>query len=202
MTFLTLLLSILYSLLTLDIDPMIPTLLAGDFNAYGTTWYDMFDGPSLSAVQRRSGTRIEAWALAQGLSLLSELGTPTRKGENSQHDSILDLVWVNQIAWEDGTFGHPSYSWEESLHSDHSLIHIPCSLPYKVPRLAADKPSGFHTNISPDTWELWSKALHFALRPTPPLVTSKEIDKTVNIIYEAILEACKAALKPKGNPPG
>ena len=70
----------LSTLLSLDIDPMIPTLLAGDFNAYGMTWYDTFDGPSLTATQCRSGTKIEAWALAQGLSLLSYSGTPTHKG--------------------------------------------------------------------------------------------------------------------------
>lgn len=116
---------------------MIPTLLARDFNAYSTSWYNTFDGPSLMSVQQRSGARIEAWALAQGLSLLSELGIPTCKGESGQQDSILDL-WVNQIVWEDGTFGQPTYSWEDSVHSDHTLIRIPCMFPCKVPRIAAE----------------------------------------------------------------
>ena len=140
--------SALSTLLSLDIDPLIPTLLAGDFNAYGTTWYNTFDGPSPTAVQRRSGAKIEEWALAQGLSLLSLPGTPTRKGENGQRDSILDLVWINQLAWEHGTFGHPTYSWEDSLHSDHTLIRIPCILTNKVPRVASDNISKISKKLS------------------------------------------------------
>ena len=190
------------SLLSLDIDPSIPTLLAGDFNAYGTTWYDTFDGPTPTSIQRKTGARIEAWALAQGLSLLSPPGAPTRKGENGQRDSVLDLVWVNQVAWEDGTFGCPVYSWEESLHSDHALIRVLCSVPQKVPRIPIDKPCGFHTNASPKDWELWDKALRFALRPQPALSSSKEVDDAVDNIYDAIFAACKAALKKKGDSPG
>lgn len=194
--------SALSTLLSLDIDPTIPTLLARDFNAYNTTWYDTFDGPSPTALQRKSGAKIKAWALAQGLSLLSEPGTPTRKGENRQRDSVLDLVWVNQMAWEDGTFGPPTYSWEESLHSDHSLIRIPCSPGVKIPRVATDKPVGYHTNVPPGTWDLWSKALRFALRPLPTFTSTRDIDNMVDNLYEAIFDACKAALKPKGNAPG
>ena len=54
--------SAINSLLSLDIDPTIPTLLAGDFNSYGMTWYDMFEGPNPTSLQRRTGARIEAWA--------------------------------------------------------------------------------------------------------------------------------------------
>ena len=194
--------SAINSLLSLDIDPSIPTLLAGDFNSYGTTWYDTFDGPAPTSIQRRSGAKIEAWALAQGLSLLSPPGIPTRKGENGQRDSVLDLVWVNQVAWEDGTFDSPVYSWEESLHSDHALIRICCSVPQKVPRVPTDKPCGFHTNASPNAWELWDKALRFALRPQTALASSKDIDDAVDNIYDAIFAACKAALRKKGDSPG
>ena len=99
--------SAITTLLSLDIDPTIPTLLAGDFNSYGTTWYDTFDGPAPTSLQRRTGAQIEAWALAQGLSLLSPPDLPMRRGENRQRDSILDLVWVNQVAWEDKYFLTP-----------------------------------------------------------------------------------------------
>ena len=76
------------------------------------------------------------------------------------------------------------------------------SSPTKYPESPLTKTYGFHTNVSPDKWDLWSKALQFALHPTPSLDTSKDIDDTVDIIYEAIHEACKAALKPKGSAPG
>lgn len=71
--------SAINTLLSLDIDPTIPTLLAGDFNAYGTTWYDMFDGPAPTSIQRKSGTRIEAWALA-----LFSWPSHTQGGEQSE----------------------------------------------------------------------------------------------------------------------
>ena len=64
------------------------------------------------------------------------------------------------------------------------------------------KPNGFHTNVSPDKWELWSKALRFALRPITSLSTSRDIDDAVNMLYDAIHDACKAALRPKGAAPG
>ena len=194
--------SAINTLLSLDINPTIPTLLARDFNSYGMTWYDTFDSPAPSSTQRKSGARIKAWALAQGLSLLSPPGIPTRRGENGQRDSVLDLVWVNQTAWENGFFDTPLYSWEESLHSDHTLIRIQRSFPHKVPHIPTDKPHGFHTNTSPENWELWDKALRFALRPLSPLTTTRDIDDTVDNIYNAIFDACKATLKKKGNSRG
>ena len=101
--------SALTTLLSSDIDPLIPTMLAGDFNAFSLIWYNMFNRPIPSSLQCKSGTQIEALALAQDLSLLSPPGVPTCKGENSQRDSILDLVWVNQQAWEDGYFSYLTY---------------------------------------------------------------------------------------------
>ena len=77
-----------------------------------------------------------------------DMGKPTRRGEKGQRDSILDLVWVNQLAWEEGFFGGPSLSWDNLHHSDHALICIPCIFPSKIQQLTMDCNQGFHMNTS------------------------------------------------------
>ena len=170
--------SALITLLSSDIDPLIPTMLAGDFNAFSLIWYNTFNRPIPSSLQCKSGTQIEAWALAQDLSLLSPPGVPTCKGENSQRDSILDLVWVNQQAWEDGYFSYLTYSWDESLHSDHTLICIPCVFPQKF--LASQKTSPMGS-ILMSTLKLSKKKVRKS--PKKQLSVKKSQEKSIKSQY-------------------
>jgi hypothetical protein len=63
--------SSLRNILNLDLDPVIPTIVGGDFNTHTHTWSPEGIQPSLWALE------LEEWALSQTLTLLSPLGIPT-----------------------------------------------------------------------------------------------------------------------------
>jgi hypothetical protein len=115
--------STLTSLLSLDLDPTIPTLLTGDFNLHLRTW----SPPDWA--QSPTADRVEEWMATQTLTLLSAPGVPTHHGENRGHDSMLDLVWHNLALEVQSTFQGTHIDWGGSLGSDHALIRT-----YAVPQ--------------------------------------------------------------------
>ena len=60
------------TLLTLQLDPLTPTLLTGDFNSHSRSW-----SPRGWGNYSASAAQIEGWAASQGLQLLSEAGVVT-----------------------------------------------------------------------------------------------------------------------------
>ena len=117
----------LCTLLSLQLDPLTPTILTGDFNTHSHTWSPK-DWGNYSA----SASQIEGWAASQGLQLLSEPGVTTRRGENGARDSTIDLVWCNLAAWRSGAFGEVQVDWEGSLLSDHALLRTKAIVPRKL----------------------------------------------------------------------
>ena len=188
----------LTTLLSLDLDPVTHTVVVGDFNSHSRSWSPAgWDNYSSSAF------KIEEWAACQGLQLLSWLGTVTRRGENGDRDSTIDLVWANQVADMAGTFVVREVNWEDSYASDHALIRVRATSSQKARRLPMDRATGFQTTATPKVWEAWANSLKEAL-PTfpPPLLSLFEIDEHVDLIYFAINRACRAHLKKRGAVPG
>lgn len=181
----------LTTLLTLELDPLIHTLLVGDFNSHSRTWSPLgWDNYSASA------HRIEGWAACQGLQLLSWVGTATHKGENGARDSTIDLVWANQAADLASTFMVREVNWDDSYASDHTLIRIRATSSQKARRLPMDKAMGFQTTAPPKTWSSWAATLKEDLPvEIPPLHTMMDTDEHVDLLYFAIHRACKAHLK-------
>ena len=117
----------LHTLLSLQLDPLTPTLLTGDFNSHSRTW-----SPKDWGTYSSSTTQIEGWAASQGLQLLSEVGVTTRRGENGARDSTIDLMWCNLAAWRSGTFSGVEIDWEGSLLLDHALLCTKAIVPRKL----------------------------------------------------------------------
>lgn len=190
--------SALTTLLSLDLDPTIHTVLVGDFNSHSRSWSPTgWDNYSASA------SRIEEWAACQGLQLLSWPGTVMHRGENGARDSTIDLVWANQAADMAGTFVVREVNWDDSYMSDHTLIRIRATSSQKARRLPMDRSMGFQTTATTKAWEAWAASLREAI-PTdvPPLLTQFDIDEHVDLIYFTIHRACKAHLKKRGAVPG
>lgn len=146
--------STLNTLLSLDLDPLIHTVVVGDFNSHSRTWSPIgWDNYSASA------HRIEGWAACQGLQLLSWAGMATHRGENGARDSTIDLVWVDQVADRNSTFRVREVSWEDSYASDHALIRIRATSSQKARKLPMDRATGFQTNVSQTIWDAWTKTL-------------------------------------------
>ena len=190
--------SALSTLISLDLDPTIHTIVVGDFNSHSRSWSPAgWDNYSTSAA------RIEGWASCQGLQLLSWPGIPTHRGENGARDSTIDLVWGNQISDTDGTFVVREVNWEDSFASDHALIRIRATSSQKARRLPMDRATGFQTTDSPKVWEAWTNSLKESLpNIIPPLLSTFDIDEHVDLVYFAIHRASKIHLKKRGAVPG
>jgi hypothetical protein len=92
--------SALETLLGLDLDPTIPTLVTGDFNTHSRTWSPDGIKPSPWA------ERLEEWAVGNLLMLANELGMITRRGADHERSSTIDLTWYNDAAIEDAVFSN------------------------------------------------------------------------------------------------
>lgn len=74
----------------------------------------------------------------------------THRGENGARDSTIDLVWANQAADMNGTFGVREVSWDDSYVLDHALIRIRATSTQKARQLPMDRATGFQTTASPN----------------------------------------------------
>ena len=106
----------LRSLLTLDLDPTVPTLLIGDFNLHSYSWSP--PGLSPSPWSRN----LEAWAAAQTFDLETSPGDITRRNHDGECPSTLDLTWHNLAAAVSTPLTPPTIDWAATLGSDHASI--------------------------------------------------------------------------------
>jgi hypothetical protein len=184
----------LRTLLGLDLDPLIPTLLAGDFNLHSFTWSPMGWAPD------RKAADLEEWAATQTLSLLSQPGVPTHRGENGARSSTIDLTWLNLAAEVQGIFQGAHIHWDGSINSDHALIRTFACTWFDVVRPPMDRTNGFDMDISPEEWETWLELFKDAVpRVRGPLRSATEVDAIVDLLYQAFNSACTAVMKRKGS---
>jgi hypothetical protein len=188
--------SALDALVGLDLDATIPTLLVGDFNLHSPSWSPMGWDTS------RGAHRLEEWAAAQTLELLSKPRIPTRMGEGGGRNSTLDLAWCNMAALIQGTFVGAEVDFGGSQGSDHALIRTIASTPVPVSRAPVDRTDRFDTDIDAEAWEEWGRILHFELPPMVPPQSCLDVDTLVDDIYRAFNNACRATMKLVGAAPG
>src|SRR6202789_405433 len=103
---------------SLEIDPLVPTVIGGDFNTHARAWSPPDVRQSTWAID------IEEWAIAQGLDLLNTPGIPTRRGDRRQRDTTIDLIWINEAAIHDDTFQNMEIDFTASLGSDHAGLWL------------------------------------------------------------------------------
>jgi hypothetical protein len=188
--------SALSSLMDLDLDATIPTLIIGDFNLHSTSW-------SPTGWATSSGShRLEEWMATQTFSLLNKPRIPTRMGEGGARNSTIDLAWSNMAADMQGTFFGAEVDFGASMGSDHALIRVIASTPSHLTRAPEDRTNRFNKDIDAEAWEEWDRILHFELPPLLPILSPSDIDSRVSSIYHAFNEACKATMKSVGTAPG
>jgi hypothetical protein len=188
--------SALNTLLGLDLDASVPTLIMGDFNLHSLSW-----SPGGWQTSRNLG-RLEEWMATHTFDLLSKPCIPTRMGEGGAHNSTIDLVWHNMAAQIQGTFVGAEINFGNSVGSDHTLIRTIASTPVPIHRAKVDRTECFDTDINAEAWEEWDRLLRFHLPPLTPLLKPGHIDEAVDAIYAVFNEACKAVMKMVGLAPG
>jgi hypothetical protein len=189
--------SVLTTLLSLDLELAIPTLLTGDFNLHSRSW----SPPDWA--HSHAADRVEEWLATQTFTLLSAPGIPTHRGENGGRDSTLDLVWHNLASEAQATFQGAHIDWTGSLGSDHALIRTYAVPQTRLIRQREDRTNRFDQDIDPEQWEEWHAILEIELpHPRSPINSPTDIDTLVDAIYAAFNNACAATMKHKGTTPG
>jgi hypothetical protein len=189
--------SALTTLMALDLDATIPTLLTRDFNLHSRTW------SPLDWTHSHAADRVEEWMATQTFSLLSAPGVPTHRGENGSCDSTLDLVWHNLASEAQSMFQGAHIDWEGSLGSDHAPICTHVSPQVCLIQQQEDRTNRFDFDIDPELWEEWHAILDIELpHPHSHIMTTADIDSIVDAIYAAFNNACTATVKCKGTAPG
>jgi hypothetical protein len=95
----------------IEVDPLVPTVIGGDFNTHANAWSPLDVRQSTWAID------IEEWAIVQGLDLLNTPGIPTRRGDQRQRDTTIDLIWINEAAIHNDTFQDLKIDFVASLGS-------------------------------------------------------------------------------------
>jgi hypothetical protein len=188
----------LSTLLSLDLNSTIPTIIMGDFNLHSSLW-----SPA-GWITSNALTHLEEWLATQTFSLLSQPGIPTHRGENGARDSTIDLVWCNFAATIQGSFQGAHIDWAGSLGSDHALIRSIASTPIHLARHKEDCTNRFDMSISTEEWVEWNRIFAANIPPAPllPIPDVESIDSLIDLIYLAFNTACTATMKKKGNTPG
>jgi hypothetical protein len=188
--------SALSTLLNLDLDATIPTLVLGDFNLHSPSW-----SPGGWQVLSNSAW-LEEWMAMQTFDLLTKPQIPTCMGEGGGRNSTINLAWWNMVVQVQGIFVGTKVDFGGSQGSDHALICTIASTPVPVHRAKEDRMNQFDMDIDAEAREEWDCILCFHLPPLLPLHDGPQINNMVNAIYSAFNEACKATMKLVGPAPG
>jgi hypothetical protein len=155
----------LHDILSIDIDPLIPTIIGGDFNTHSRSWSPQGVRQSPWALD------IEEWAVSQTLDLINHPGTPTRHSDSRQKDSTIDLIWVNEAATIDDSFRDLRVDFAASLGSDHAGMWITHHLPTTTTDTTT--PLNPPYMIQDAAHKYWLEVFRANLR-LPPLSTSAD----------------------------
>ena len=166
------------TLLALNLNPTIPTLLIGDFNLHSPSWSEPGLGHSPQSVA------FKAWVAGQTFTLDTPTGTITCRGCDNKCPSMLDLMWHNLAMDRSADLTPPLYDWPASLGSDHCGVRS-----YWVSRgspLAAPEPllRTFNPSMDNAASNLWDQCLDTSL---PLLWGIKELS-TPSLINPAALD--------------
>jgi len=138
----------LLHLLSNSLDPLIPTLLVGDFNTHSHIWSFPYSTISPWA------TDLVDWFDNQGLELLNPPRTATwDSGWDDQQPLVLDLALINEAAAISGQISALQISFNDSISLDHAALSL---LWYPAESIAVAPPpelSGYAIdNLLKDLW--------------------------------------------------
>ena len=175
---------------SLELDPVIPTLVAGDFNTHGPEW--SLPGATMSPWAQT----LEDWFEGNELSLHNPLGVPTWLGHEDQRPSVLDLLLLNSPAMTTDQFSDTSVSFELSLGSDHAALSITWTPLLALPPLPHSSLPGFA--IEDDLKESWCKA--FRAIPDPVISSPSSLAIAADRLLSNITDTCAALFEPRKTP--
>ena len=175
---------------TYELDPLIPTLVAGDFNTHRPTWSlpEATTSPWASA--------LEEWFEGNDLFLCSPPGVATWEGRPEQAPSVLDLLLLNSTAMQTDQFSDVTVSFPHSLGSDHAALFISWTPVTALPALPPSLLPGFA--LDDDLRETWCKS--FTAIPSPIISSRDSLLTAAARLLSDIADTCRPLFAPRKTP--
>ena len=175
---------------TYKTDPLIHTLVVGDFNTHGPGW--SLPGATMSPW----AAALEDWFDDNNLALCNPPGVATWEGRKDQRSSVLDLVLLNARAIASDQFSDVYVSFPLSLGSDHAALFLSWTPIIEIPQLSPTTLPGFV--IDDDLHDTWAKT--FAAIPNPVITSSASLIIAANCLLEDITETCAPLFSRRRSP--
>jgi len=181
----------LYHLLSSSLDPLIPTLLLGDFNMHSHIWSFPYSTISPWALE------LVDWFDDQGLELLNPLSIATWKSSRvSIRPSVLDLALINKAAAISGQISPLLISFDASIMSDHAALSL---LWYPAEAIAIAPPPQL-SSYAIDDLLVNSWTCIFGPLPIPPISDILSLILATNQLHTDINYASSKVFHPKRFP--
>ncbi|KAF8632101.1 hypothetical protein AX17_004926 [Amanita inopinata Kibby_2008] len=151
-------------LLEADLNPLTPTIVAGDFNLHHPSW--SLSSSTAALHPSAAANNLADWFESNGFTTLNDHHSPTRIGCTNQADSIIDLTSANIPALAEGLIFNWSCSDDLSFDSDHNALSWSVALKKLEDNSPGNPMDGFR--IDPENKEDWLTAFHVAISSNPP----------------------------------
>jgi hypothetical protein len=108
------------ALMDAELDPLVPTVVSGDFNLHHPLW--ALENGHQRASSGAAADLVE-WMESHAFAILNNLSYATRRGQSAdQNDSIIDLTLINYTAADMELISKWECSEELAFDSDHNGI--------------------------------------------------------------------------------
>jgi ribonuclease HI len=169
-------------------------MLSGDFNLHHPMW-EGADRQDESPASRD----LADWAEANDMALASTPGAPTRRGQDGQRDSTIDLVWASTEALAWARVSEVEVAFDSSVGSDHAALTWTWS-PSRSE--AADRSQDLAATgyvIDPAERDEWMARCAEQLQNAPPADLSEVagLDREAETLVAAMSAASAAVFKPR-----
>ncbi|KAF8623926.1 hypothetical protein AX17_007254 [Amanita inopinata Kibby_2008] len=176
-----------------NLNPLIPTIVAGDFNLHHPSWSLQDSAAALHPSS--AANNLADWLVSNAFTTLNDSSSPTRQGRTNQTDSIIDLTNANLPALADGLVANWACSEDFAFDSDHNALSWTSTLRKLESESPESTPSSFR--IDPENKADWKEAYLNAIMARPPPVSylsPEDVESGANSILQAMSDATAASM--------
>jgi hypothetical protein len=169
-------------------------MVAGDFNLHHPMW----EGADHQTESQAARDLVE-WAETNNMALASTTGAVTRRGQDGQRDSTIDLVWSSTEALAWARLSEVEATFDESLGSDHAALTWTWSPSRSEAADKSNNPSATGFVVDPAGKDTWTTrcADHLADAGPADLKSKAGLDCEAKTIVEAMTAASAAVFKTR-----
>ncbi|KAF8632119.1 hypothetical protein AX17_004922 [Amanita inopinata Kibby_2008] len=181
------------SLREANLDPLVPTIVAGDFNLHHPSW--SLQNSAVALHPSSAANNLADWLVSNAFTTLNDTSSPTRRGRTNQTDSIIDLTNANLPALADGLVSDWRCSEEFAFDSDHNALSWTSILHKQESEPPENTPTGYR--IDPENKADWKEAFLNTIMDNPPpesYLSPEDVESGAKSILQAMSNATAASM--------